>query len=82
MANEKVIEAQSEKAQKYQEKKDNIDDIISNLAEIYIKQNTAMIGKDVAESAKEKVRRGRKRKETTEDVKEKQENARRVSSGA
>ena len=41
-----------------------------------------MLGKDVAQSAREKVRRGRKRKETTEDVKEKQEDARRTSSGA
>ena len=76
-ANEKVIEAQSEKAKRYQEKKENMDDIIDNLADLYIRQNTAMLGKDVAQSARE-----RKRKETTEDVKEKQEDARRTSSGA
>lgn len=81
-ANEKVIEAQSEKAKRYQEKKENMDDIIDNLADLYIRQNTAMLGKDVAQSAREKVRRGRKRKEKTEDVKEKQEDARRTSSGA
>ena len=81
-ANEKEIEAQSEKAKRYQEKKENMDDIIDNLADLYIRQNTAMLGKDVAQSAREKVRRGRKRKETTEDVKEKQEDARRTSSGA
>ena len=74
-ANEKVIEAQSEKAKRYQEKKENMDDIIDNLADLYIRQNTAMLGKDVAQSAREKVRRGRKRKEKTEDVKEKQEDA-------
>ena len=81
-ANEKVLEAQSEKAKRYQEKKENMDDIIDNLADLYIRQNTAMLGKDVAQSAREKVRRGRKRKEKTEDVKEKQEDARRTSSGA
>ena len=81
-ANEKVIEAQSEKAKRYQEKKENMNDIIDNLADLYIRQNTAMLGKDVAQSAREKVRRGRKRKEKTEDVKEKQEDARRTSSGA
>ena len=81
-ANGAVIEAQSEKAKRYQEKKENMDDIIDNLADLYIRQNTAMLGKDVAQSAREKVRRGRKRKETTEDVKEKQEDARRTSSGA
>ena len=81
-ANEKVIEAQSEKAKRYQEKKENMDDIIDNLADLYIRQNTAMLGKDVAQRAREKVRRGRKRKEKTEDVKEKQEDARRTSSGA
>ena len=81
-ANEKVIEAQSEKAKRYQEKKENMDDIIDNLADLYIRQNTAMLGKDVAQSAREKVRRGRTRKEKTEDVKEKQEDARRTSSGA
>ena len=81
-ANEKVIEAQSEKAKRYQEKKENMDDIIDNLADLYIRQNNPMLGKYVAQSAREKVRRERKRKETTEDVKEKQEDARRTSSGA
>ena len=67
-ANEKVIEAQSEKAKKYTEKKQNIDDIVNSLAEMYIQENAGMLGEDVAERAKEKIKKERKRKETKEDV--------------
>ncbi len=67
-ANEKVAEAQSEKAKKYSEKKQNIDDIVNSLAEMYIQENAGMLGEDVAERAKEKIKKERKRKETKEDV--------------
>lgn len=67
-ANEKVVEAQSEKAKKYTEKKQNIDDIVNSLAEMYIQENAGMLGEDVAERAKEKIKKERKRKETKEDV--------------
>ena len=47
--------------------------MIDNLAKLIIEQNKAMIGKDIAESAKEKIesdkvkRRGRKPKQETEE---------------
>ena len=36
------------------------DDIINNLAQLIIQENEAMLGKDVAEKAKEKVRKEKK----------------------
>ena len=50
---------------RYQEKKENMDDIIDNLADLYIRQKTAMLVKDFAQSAREKVRIGTKRNEKT-----------------
>lgn len=72
-ANEKVFEAKSEKQKALERKKETKEDIIDNLAKLIIEQNKAMIGRDVAESAKEKVdedkakRRGRKPKQETEE---------------
>ena len=60
LANEKVIEAQSEKQKEYEKKVTTRDDIISNLAQLIIEQNEAMLGKDIAEKSKEKVRREKK----------------------
>mgnify|MGYP007083979926 FL=1 len=60
LANEKVIEAQTEKQKEYEKKVTTRDDIISNLAQLIIEQNEAMLGKDVAEKAKEKVRKEKK----------------------
>lgn len=69
-ANEVVVEVQSEKAKKYKEKKRSIDDIVSSLAEMYIQENAGMLGDEVAEEAKEKIKEERenRRKETKEDV--------------
>lgn len=72
-ANEKVYEAKSEKQKALERKKETKEDIIDNLAKLIIEQNKAMIGRNVAESAKEKVdedkakRRGRKPKQETEE---------------
>ena len=60
LANEKVIQAQTEKQREYQRKVETEDDIINNLAQLIIQENEAMIGKDIAEKAKEKVRKERK----------------------
>lgn len=60
LANEKVIEAQTEKQKEYEKKVSTRDDIISNLAQLIIEQNEAMLGKDIAEKSKEKVRREKK----------------------
>lgn len=79
LASKKILEAQSEKNKKYNEKKDDMDDIIANLAELYISQNTGMIGKDVAKSAKEKVKKTI-RKETKDNVQKETKSTKRVSS--
>lgn len=56
LANAKVIEAQTEKQREYERKVETRDDIINNLAQLIIQENEAMLGKDIAEKAKEKVR--------------------------
>lgn len=57
LANNKVIEAQTEKQREYEKKVETRDDIINNLAQLIIQENEAMLGKDVAKKAKEKVRK-------------------------
>lgn len=66
LANNKVIEVQSEKQNEYLSKVETKEDIINNLAQLIIEENEAMLGKDVAERAKDKVR-----KEKAENGKEK-----------
>lgn len=75
LANTKVIETQTEKQKEYARKVETKDDIINNLAQLIIQENEAMLGKDVAEKAKEKVRREKK-----SDVQEKETTNARVSS--
>ena len=60
LASEKVAQVQTEKQKEYQRKVETEDDIINNLAQLIIQENEAMLGKDVAEKAKEKVRKERK----------------------
>lgn len=54
-ANEKVIEAKSEKQKAFEKKEASMDDLISQMAKLIIEQNKATIGRDIAESAKEKI---------------------------
>ncbi len=60
LASEKVAEVQSEKQKEYQRKVETEDDIINNLAQLIIQENEAMLGRDVATKAKEKIRKERK----------------------
>lgn len=60
LASEKVAQVQTEKQKEYQRKVETKDDIINNLAQLIIEENEAMLGKDVAERAKDKVRKERK----------------------
>ena len=60
LASAKVMQVQTEKQKEYQKKVETEDDIISNLAQLIIQENEAMLGKDVAEKAKEKIRKERK----------------------
>lgn len=60
LAGNKVVEVQNEKQKEYQRKVETEDDIIKNLAQLIIQENEAMLGKDVAEKAKEKIRKEKK----------------------
>ena len=60
LAGTKVVEVQNEKQKEYQRKVETEDDIIKNLAQLIIQKNEAMLGKDVAEKAKEKIRKEKK----------------------
>ncbi len=94
MANQKVIEAKSEKQKELERKEETQEDLIAQLATLIIEQNKAVVGKDVAQKAIEKVqeektkRRGRPKKETLEkggtkeSEQEKQIKRRRVTKSA
>ena len=70
-ANEKVIEAKSEKELAYKKKEETMEDLIDQMAKLIIDQNKNIVGKDIAKSAIEKVnqdtakRKGRPKKQTT-----------------
>ena len=72
-ANEKVIEAKSEKELAYEKKEESMDDLIDQMAKLIISQNKQIVGKDIAESAIEKVnqdkakRKGRPKKQEVEE---------------
>ena len=57
LAVNKVNEVRSEKQKEYERRVETRDDIINNLAQLIINENEAMLGKDVAEKAKEKIRK-------------------------
>ncbi len=95
MANQKVIEARSEKEQELIRKEESQEDLIAELATMIIEQNRSMVGNDVAERATQKVkeevqkRRGRPKKQETlvkggtkENEQEKQTKRRRVAKTA
>ncbi len=54
-ANQKVYEAKSDKQKKLEQKQESMDDLIDQMAKLIIEQNSASIGKDVAQMAKEKI---------------------------
>ena len=76
-ANEKVIEARSEKQRALEEKEESMEDLINQMAKLIIQQNSATIEEDVASKAIEKINeekdtRNKKDKGgTKENVKEK-----------
>lgn len=75
-ANQKVIEAKTEKQKAFEQRQENQDDLIAQLASIIVEQNRSTIGNDVADSAIGKIqeekqkRRGRPKKQTSESTKE------------
>ena len=72
-ANQKVIEAKSEKEQALEQKQESMEDLIDQMAKLIIAQNRQIVGEDVAEDAIKKVnqdtakRRGRPKKQTSEN---------------
>lgn len=75
-ANQKVIEAKTEKQKAFEQKQANQEDLIAQLASIIVEQNRTAIGNDVADNAIGKIqeetqkRRGRPKKQTSESTKE------------
>lgn len=65
LANEAILEARSDKEMMVRLRQENAKDLIFDFAENLIAENEAYLGKDIAESAKVKVRR--KKKETEEE---------------
>lgn len=72
-ANQKVLEAKSEKQRRLEQKEESMDDLIDQMAKLIIEENKYIVGNDVADSAIEKVeqdtvkRRGRPRKQPVEE---------------
>lgn len=70
-ANNKVVEARSDKEKELMKKEESMDDLISQMARLIIEQNRTIVGEDIAERAIEKVnneekkKRGRKKKEVS-----------------
>lgn len=75
-ANQKVIEAKTEKQKAFEQRQENQDDLIAQLASIIVEQNRSTIGNDVADNAIGKIqeekqkRRGRPKKQTSESTEE------------
>ena len=72
-ANQKVMEVKSEKEKKYEEKEENIDDIIANLAQLILEENANNIGRDVVDKAKEKIESEKKGRGRRKNVKKESE---------
>ena len=72
-ANRTVLEAKSEKEKALEQKEESMENLIDKMAKMIIEQNKHIVGKDVAESAIEKIeadtakRRGRPKKQATEN---------------
>lgn len=75
-ANQKVIEAQTEKEKAFEQRQENQEDLIAQLAAIIVEQNRETLGNDIADNAIGKIeeekqkRRGRPKKQTSESTKE------------
>jgi len=70
LAKEKVTEARSERQKMLQEKRNKKRDLISEIAELIIQENSQVVGKDIAEEAIKKVKEDKtKEKGGSEDGK-------------
>ena len=74
-ANQKVIEAKSDKQKALEQRENNMDSLIDQMAKLIIEQNKYIVGEDIAESATQKIeeeaetrkRRGRPKKQQLEE---------------
>ena len=71
MANEKVEEAKTELEKQIEEKEDNLDDLISQMAKLIIEDNEKYIGKELTEKAIEKVNESNTKEGGKSDAKKK-----------
>ena len=55
MANDAVIQAKTDKQRRIEEKQNNMDDLISQMAKLIIEENKTFVGNDIAESAIDKI---------------------------
>lgn len=55
IANEAVIYARSDKQRKIEEKQNNMDDLIAQMAKLIVEENRSFVGDDIAESAIDKI---------------------------
>lgn len=72
-ANQKVMEAKSDKQKALEKKQDSMEDLIDQMAKMIIEQNKNIVGKEIAQNAIEKVnqdkakRKGRQKKQEVEE---------------
>ena len=72
-ANQKVMEAKSDKQKALEKKQDSMEDLIDQMAKMIIEQNKNIVGKEIAQNAIEKVnqdkakRKGRPKKQEAEE---------------
>ena len=71
-ANEKVIEAQSAKERALQRKENNMDDLISQMAQLIIEQNRTIVGSDVADDAIARVKQEKQERKQQKEGKTKE----------
>lgn len=71
-AKDKIKEVKSEKRKILQEKEDNKNDIIDEIAQLILQENTQVIGEDIAKKAIDKIEEEKEKRKggTKEDVKE------------
>ena len=64
-ANEKVVEAKSDKQRRLEEKEDQEVDLVAELAQYIIEQNKSIVGEDIAKDAVKKIQEETKEKKET-----------------
>ena len=69
-ANKKIAEAKSEKQQRIEEARENMEESVSALAKAILQENALLIGEDIAQSAVEKIEQEEKQEKggTKENV--------------